>query len=973
VKIKTLLLAFLLLLCFFTIAQSSPHYFIGTKEFANTDVYSLLYDEQNDLIYAATNRGVYCYQENVFKEISQNTKQVGSSFFQLKKNHKGEIFCGNLTGQIFKIKDYKLDLFYQLPSTSTAERFNFFFDNYELIIYNSGELFKIKASGKKAIIFNKKTIQDLYTNKKTDDFYARKICQLPNGKIYFPLNRSSLYLTYKNGKLAAHKTPNHYSFEGFVNFFILEDQVLFESNHIYKTKDSNYISHFSLEEKSIVYQFDSNSILFASPNEGVSILELENNIITKQSLGFHKSFISAITQNKNGTLFFGTFKDGIIVVPNRKIIKYDTHSNLTGIISSPNNEIFLSDIKKNLYWHNKKLEFLSLSLYNKDHLIYLKGTYYVNSHRFHGIFNPNKKVDPNKSIGSNVKDSYEFKNNLLFLISPSHIDIVLADTTKYIHSCFANKIESSRYKISLKDRGKSILFHETDSSLYYSTIKNVYIKKWNLAKTETILFQGKSILGNDLTSYGPQIIIGTEANGLLFYHKRKLIKQISTTNGLLSNTIIKVEIKDNLLFIITTKGLQVYDLLSETFIGLGESEGVNSEKVYNFSISNDKIWLLDKEGYYAIKLNNICDKDKFSLGKVYMQSIFVNDVQSDTSKKEYSYSDNNFQFFFDYRNFKTKREAKYFYKLDGANNEWRSLSTSLNSINFPSLSPGEYLFSIKVVYRNQETETVQYGFTIKQPFWNQIWFILLCFVILILLISLVFFFRNKRKEKDRIIESNKQKLESDIIESKLKAIRSQMNPHFIFNSLNSIQALVLKENKALSYDSIEQFSDLVRKTLHFSEKNLVPINEEMSFLQIYLELESLRMKDDFTFTLKNEYSRNLNIPSLLIQPFIENSIHHGLLHKEGLKKLDITFYKENNETYCSIVDNGIGRVEAREINKRQNNMHESFSLNALKDRLKILSQQHSEEYNYIITDLYNELNQPIGTKVVVHFPFQDEY
>ena len=273
----------------------------------------------------------------------------------------------------------------------------------------------------------------------------------------------------------------------------------------------------------------------------------------------------------------------------------------------------------------------------------------------------------------------------------------------------------------------------------------------------------------------------------------------------------------------------------------------------------------------------------------------------------------------------------------------------------------------------KKTKTVEYQFEILPPVWFQLWFIIVMIVLIVLLVSFLFIFQIKKKEKKGKIELKIQNMKTAVFESKLEAIRSQMNPHFIFNSLNSIQALVLKKDVKKSYDYIEMFSELVRKTLVFSEKNYVDINEEINFLRIYLNLESLRLKDDFSFHVENNSNKEILIPSLLIQPFLENAIHHGLLHKKGEKKLFISFNCENGIGSCVIEDNGIGREKADEIKKRQKYRHESFSLSAMKKRLEILSEQNNDHFDYIIENLYDKNGIASGTKVTVNFPFKYQY
>ena len=144
-------------------------------------------------------------------------------------------------------------------------------------------------------------------------------------------------------------------------------------------------------------------------------------------------------------------------------------------------------------------------------------------------------------------------------------------------------------------------------------------------------------------------------------------------------------------------------------------------------------------------------------------------------------------------------------------------------------------------------------------------------------------------------------------------------------------------------------------------------------MSIYLDLESLRMKEEFSFKIKNNTKEEILIPSLLIQPFLENAIHHGLLHKIGKKDLFISFNCEKESASCTIIDNGIGRDKANEINQRQKYRHDSFSLASLNKRLEILSEQNNKKFEYYIEDLFNEEGIASGTKVTVNFPFKNQY
>lgn len=152
--------------------------------------------------------------------------------------------------------------------------------------------------------------------------------------------------------------------------------------------------------------------------------------------------------------------------------------------------------------------------------------------------------------------------------------------------------------------------------------------------------------------------------------------------------------------------------------------------------------------------------------------------------------------------------------------------------------------------------------------------------------STILYFKNKLKDKEkkRIAQLEKMSLEKELIAINLTALRSQMNPHFIFNALNSIQDLVLKEDTEASYDSIVLFAELIRNTLNYSNQDFISIEKELDFLKVYLQLEKLRFGSDFNYTISFNSTENIDVPSLLIQPFIENALVHGLMHKDGKKK-----------------------------------------------------------------------------------------
>jgi len=229
----------------------------------------------------------------------------------------------------------------------------------------------------------------------------------------------------------------------------------------------------------------------------------------------------------------------------------------------------------------------------------------------------------------------------------------------------------------------------------------------------------------------------------------------------------------------------------------------------------------------------------------------------------------------------------------------------------------------------------------------------------------------KQKAKIEVLE-NKQK----VTESRLQSLRLQMNPHFLFNALNSIQQMILANEELVATRFLSRFSKLLRAILVNSDKETVTLKEELEILNLYVELEARRFKDSFQYSIKcdNDIDEDeIKIPTLLIQPFVENAIWHGLMHKEGDRRLDIHFSESNNFLTCSIQDNGVGRKKSEETKKMngQDRGHISKGIKVSLERLKTIRNPEGIEGSLNITDLYNEAGTPTGTRVEINFPIQN--
>ena len=250
----------------------------------------------------------------------------------------------------------------------------------------------------------------------------------------------------------------------------------------------------------------------------------------------------------------------------------------------------------------------------------------------------------------------------------------------------------------------------------------------------------------------------------------------------------------------------------------------------------------------------------------------------------------------------------------------------------------------------------------------------------ILLGGLFFYNRFKQRKKQEILSlkieesKNKRHLEQEVRLAELKALQSQMNPHFVYNALNSIQDLILQEDIRNSNKYLGKFSDFIRNVLAYSSRGFISITEEIGVLTLYTELEQLRVGDQLALSIKNELdesdSDDFRIPAMFIQPYVENALKHGLMHKEGKKELSILFKKEDMYINCIIEDNGVGRKKAREIQERRKSKQGGFSTNANQERVDLLNTGKERKIRIEVID--KELNnEALGTKISLFFPIMN--
>jgi hypothetical protein len=923
-SIRNFILLFSFLNVCLLFSQEPSYRIIGEDELSGIDIYSILEDDERT-VWMTSNRGIIKYDGYKFKFLNTNHLKALSSFGIVAKEN-GEIFCFNLFGQVLQIVDDSVQVYYQFPDSLvfhyyglelTDDQELYFRSTKNMLITNDKEL-KIVESPIPTLIDNQNysyplPLYRIRENRKSNEFYSPYI-----------------YSTYKwNGEKLIEKRFNHSNIPAH-----------YISNLMYKDQAGEYISSIRIGG---AYAFDS---LGQPKYYGKQI--------------YRDYYISAFLEDYEGNKWYTTLGKGIIIAKNEKILSYKSHLLLRNenIVISRYNEkgdLFIGSESGKVFciYRNGEVEEV---FSNGSINIYLLSFYkeFLLTNGGNTIEMVDMKSATSKSICqlSASKDIKKLRQNTFLLGTTSGMSIMKMSREQKL-------IPSESYNLG---RTNSVYYNDIDHAYIGACVKGLFYFKDR--KGIEIQFNSKKIVCTSLAGKGNVYYAATTTDGILIFENSKNIGIISKEDGLFSSRILKIILKNNRLFISTSEGLQIYNTKTNQFEFKQINNAIVGSRILDFDVYGNEIFVISNKDLQKFNINSLVKNE--TQPHLEISKILVNDIKSDNYQNNiFSYSENKFEFQFKAIAHSHFGKLKYYFRLIGTGDEWEETGFSENRIKYASLSPGVYTFELKAVNEDGvECEVIQYQFEIKPPFWETIWFYLLITLTTAGIVIIVWRIQLKRIQK-------KNTKEKELISSQLTALKLQMNPHFIFNALNSIQDLILKEDTDNSYDYIVKFSNLVRMTLNYSDKDLILLEEEAEMLKLYLELEDLRFTKDFEFTLENTIEEDVKIPSMLIQPFVENSVKHGLLHKEGKKTINIKF-ELNDVIHCTIVDNGIGIEKSKEINKRKHNKPESVSLKSIKKRVDILQEYYKSELGVEFINLTDKAGNASGTKVVIKIPFERE-
>ncbi len=952
------------------------------------EFYDILEDNKG-FIWFAADKGLYRYDGKSFLNFTHPTKR-GLSVFGLFEDNKGRIWCNTISGQFFYIENGKMILFTDLKDQLNGQLPEFKVINNQLIVFTEKGIFTIDvATKKRSIIKNQESNSPYYGY---PFYYKNQLYFTFDNQIkIFEDQKIKSVFTYSNNK---GQTANN-------AFSNLGASLLFSSfnngkQHFYISTDKSKTFKScsvpkELEDKIIINVIKRDDLLWFCTNQGVIVCSILEDKIAYKNTYLKKEYITKIIKDKNNNYWFTTLRNGVFIMPNIYIKKEnfnDDSNQISALCAIDSNYLVCGSTDGKIgFWNRAKNTWTRFSLQSSAKvakIIYnpeFKSVFISQDNQSY-IWNLNKNeinavpffvssksiaISSDNTLLNASYDRATIMNNPFEITSNTSKNIVLRvpkfgnKTYKYIKKDIRNK------------RAYTSFYSQIQNKNYVGFVDEL-IQFNSKFEPKIIRHNNQPILALDIQETNNGIIwVATFNNGIVGIQNEKVIRVLNTQNGLLSNEISKLKSDGNELWIATNKGVQLYNTATKSLKNITKNDGLESYIISDMEIMGNLIFLSSNKGIYTIVKEN--GFKNLLQPKVYFTSVTIQEKNTLLSSKYIlDYDKNAIKFSFNSNGFNTSESIQYQYKMQGWNNNWLTLEKGIDFVRYASLPAGNYTFLVKAINANGvASPPISISVEVQAPFWEKWWFYVALSLVVVLLSWIYLKIRLKRSEKEKKIALEKVEMDKELVFSQLENLRSQMNPHFIFNALNSIQEYIVTNEKETASAFLVKFSRLIRIYLEHSRSSEVRLDEEIMALQLYLELEKDRFEDalDYTIHVSKELEvQKIKTPSLFIQPYIENALKHGLLHKKTNRKLEVNFELSSNKEVliCTIEDNGIGRNASAEINKNRAHLHQSFATTANQKRVELINKTRKNKTNVTIEDLHDSENNATGTKVIISIP-----
>lgn len=886
------------------VQQEVSHFSYMDDALSNNVVYNVHATEER--VYAATQNGITVITNGKSK-ILRSKSARSNSFSLFKTDPKGELYVMNFQSQVFKVTQDSITLYKDFKHAFETRIYSYFFlENYLYANSKEGikrfEIETLKEDG---------NFSEKWLHKRTFEYESRQIGDsviigshilYDDGLIGSDDNKNLevCFLEEVTKAKVTYRTP----------LFINSDSWLFLDNGNLLNISDCKVERFNLEvvPTRIYNEGIIDGFIWAATDKGLVLVEKD---------GFKNAQIllkdipcSHVVKDNQGTWWVATLGQGLKVIPELSSFSSSLENNFIFSTCVYRDQLYLGTHQGNIF----RSDGFSVNLEGPVYCIFSDGDHlYANSKTIHII-------EGREVINTNFNLSY-------FNYAFNH------DSTLFLNSRYRNYRITNLYKECYTVPLKPPEAFEIDSSYFFDILGpdktgefygfNVNLGKIQSCSNQEELFESgnKKIKGVIQSSSGHNKFYLLTNKAELFevdFTEEKLIlkyrfKQLNPEKVAISNDCIW--------------GYQ-HGILEGCKLNEPEQNWVYDK--YNFTAKSELIDIRIVGSHLHLVLNdamhNIPLEHLFDSTSYVSQPILINGREgmkmSFTQKDVLSFNLNHFDAL-NGQNLVAK------YRINGG--EWMKQSIS-EKLVLQNLGAGEYALELEIYrYGNDLVARKDISFTIE-PYWYQT---TLFYVFMVGLFSiLLFFFFRWRIQNLR----KKQQQELLLVQAQLSAINAQMKPHFLFNSLNSIQNTILQEDKFKASERLSEFSSFIRKTLDFSRLSSISLEEELTVIDEYVCFELYRFRNKFTFQLNNQLEPALCktlIPPFILQPFVENAIVHGVSHLEENGKIELTLCSHKDWIVCDIVDNGIG-VERSVLLNKNRKKHRSFAVEANFDRISLL-------------------------------------
>lgn len=463
------------------------------------------------------------------------------------------------------------------------------------------------------------------------------------------------------------------------------------------------------------------------------------------------------------------------------------------------------------------------------------------------------------------------------------------------------------------------------------------------------------------------LCIATRGAGLLL-SRGGLVRQLSKKDGLSSNNIRKLIVESGRIWLATDNGLNCVQTVHQGQMPvdvISTYDGIASNDIQDLLRFRGKMWVATDLGLSFFDPGKI-SRPAVSAG-AFISSLLINDKPMDLRDSfELDPAEMVVRIVYTALDYKRPGKIRYRYRMEGLDTAWTF--TAGREAQYTTLPPGNYRFVVESddASGRWNGKGATMAFTVLTPFWQTWWFVTAAVLLLITVVFISVSYVLRRRQTAKYREKGNQRLLAAL---RLKALRAQMNPHFVFNVMNSIQHFIVHHNSEAAQRYLTKFSRLIRITLNHTEQNTAPLGEELSALELYLDLENMRFETEFSYTIHvaDEIdAQHTGIPSMLIQPYVENAIKHGFLKSPRRGSINITITKEDKRLKCVIEDNGIGR---RASSHERDPQYRSFGTSVTRERLEVLNELYEGPIPETIVDLKDAQGEALGTRVELLIPF----